>query len=161
MADYRAVARAAARRYGLNPTLFERQIQAESGFQTGRTSSKGAQGIAQFMPETAASLGIDPNNPVQALNGAARLLAGYVKKYGSYESALRAYVAGPARIEQSRGYADANAYVKRVLGGSSSSGSTPSVSLGGTTSEDTTTTTTSTPQPVTTTTTRPAITPPA
>ena len=63
VANYRRVARRAARRYGLDPNIFERQIQQESGFQTDRTSPAGAQGIAQIMPATARGWGVDPNKP--------------------------------------------------------------------------------------------------
>lgn len=118
MADLRATARAAAKRHGIDPDLFERQINAESGFQTNVCSGKGACGVAQFMPQTAAGLGINPSDPVQSLNGAAKLMAGYVKKYGSYENALRAYNAGPGAIKASHGYAETNAYVEKIMRGS-------------------------------------------
>jgi hypothetical protein len=117
MPNYRAMARRAARRHGLDPGIFERQIQQESGFQTGRSSSKGAQGIAQIMPDTARGWGVDPNNPKQALDAAAKHMAGYVRKYGGYGNALRAYNAGPGAIEASKGYKETNAYVARILGG--------------------------------------------
>jgi soluble lytic murein transglycosylase-like protein len=85
-------ARKAARRHGLNPDIFERQINQESGFAPDvisgrRKSSAGAQGIAQFMPATARGMGVNPLNPTQALDGAARLMSSYVKKYGNYRDA--------------------------------------------------------------------------
>lgn len=121
--DYRKQARLAAQRYGLDPHIFERQIGVESiGYRpdviSGRTASPaGAQGIAQFMPDTARGLGVDPLRPVKALNAAAKLMASYVKKYGSYENALRAYNAGPGAIQSSRGYAETNRYVQEILNG--------------------------------------------
>ena len=75
----------------MDPSIFERQIAAESGFDPGAHSPAGAQGIAQFMPATARGLGINPLNPKQALHGAAKLMAGYVHQFGSYEKALQAY----------------------------------------------------------------------
>lgn len=116
--NYRRAARQAARRYGLDPGVFTRQIQQESGFNPNAVSPKGATGIAQIIPDTARAWGIDPNNPSQALDAAARNMAEYVRKYGGYENALRAYNAGPARIQASHGYAETNAYVKNILGGS-------------------------------------------
>jgi hypothetical protein len=120
MANYREEARKAARRHGLNPDIFERQINQESGFSqdviTGRRrSSAGAQGIAQFMPATARGLGINPLNPTQALDGAARLMSSYIKKYGNYKDALVAYNAGPGGVGHPP--AESRNYVKSILGG--------------------------------------------
>ena len=78
----------------LFPMIFVKQIKQESGFQANVTSSAGAIGISQFEPSTAASLGINPYDPVQALRGAALLMASYVHKYHSYALALAAYNAG-------------------------------------------------------------------
>lgn len=113
----RRAARAAAKRHGLDPDIFERQIGAESGFSTKARSGAGAQGIAQIMPGTARAWGVNPNDPKAALDAAAKHMAGYVRKYGSYEAALRAYNAGEGAIEASKGYKETNAYVKKILGG--------------------------------------------
>ncbi len=122
MANYRQEARRAAARYGLDPDIYERQIGRESvnfspAVISGRQRSPaGAMGIAQFMPETARSLGVNPLNPIEALDAAAKLMADYVKKYGGYEPALRAYNAGPGAIERSRGFKETNDYVAAILG---------------------------------------------
>jgi len=116
------MARRAARRAGIDPALFERQIERESGFNPSARSPAGATGIAQFMPGTAAGLGINPNDPRQALNAAARLMARYIRQYGGWEQALRAYNAGPGNIERSRGFRETNEYVRAILGGGGSSG---------------------------------------
>ncbi len=93
--DYPTVARNEAQAAGIPPVLFVRQIQQESGFNPNAVSSAGAIGIAQFMPQTAASLGVNPWNPYAALRAAARLMASYVKWYGGdYAKALAAYNAG-------------------------------------------------------------------
>lgn len=121
--DYRKVARNKALKYGLDPVLFPRQIGVESinyspAVISGRQASPaGAQGIAQFMPATARGLGINPLHPVEALDAAAKLMAGYVKKYGSYEKALRAYNAGPGNLQASYGFAETNNYVRKILQG--------------------------------------------
>lgn len=117
MTDYRAMARAAARRHGVDPGVFARQIGQESGFRPGARSPAGALGIAQIMPETAAGWHVDPMNPAQALDAAAKNMARYVHQYGSYENALRAYNAGPGAIQASKGYAETNNYVRTILGG--------------------------------------------
>jgi hypothetical protein len=98
MPNYRRIARQDARKYGLDPGVFERQIQQESGFQTGRTSGAGARGIAQIMPATARGWGVNPDDPRAALDAAAQHMAAYVKQYGSIEDALVAYNAGPGRV---------------------------------------------------------------
>ena len=96
--SYVAVARQAALNVGISPDIFVRQINQESGFKTWVVSPAGAIGIAQFMPGTAATLGINPYNPVQSLRGAASLMASYVRQYGSYAAALAAYNAGPGSV---------------------------------------------------------------
>lgn len=117
MANYREVAKQKARKYGLDPNIFVRQIQQESGFQPRISSPAGAQGIAQIMPGTAKAWGVNPNDPVAALDAAARNMASYVKKYGGYENALRAYNAGAGAIQKSKQYGETNHYVKVILQG--------------------------------------------
>jgi soluble lytic murein transglycosylase-like protein len=93
--DYHALARQDATDAGIDTDLFERQIQQESGFNPRALSPAGAEGIAQFMPATAAGLGIDPWNPDQSLQAAAQLMAAYVTRYGDYSKALSSYNCGP------------------------------------------------------------------
>jgi hypothetical protein len=72
----------------------------ESGFQPDVVSRAGAQGIAQFMPETAATVGLDnPFDPLQAIAASARLLRNLVKQFGNLGLAAAAYNAGPRRIQ--------------------------------------------------------------
>ncbi len=97
---YIAIARLDAINAGIPPGLFVRQIDRESGFDPHAMSPSGAEGIAQFMPKTAASLGIDPWNPVEALKGAAQLMAHYTKMFaGTYAKALATYNAGPGAVQ--------------------------------------------------------------
>lgn len=105
---YVAIARADAAASGISPDLFVRQIQIESGFNPNARSSQGAEGIAQFEPGTAASLGIDPWNPTQALQAAATLMASYNSQYGGdYAKALAAYNDGPGDASKGTGVAGA------------------------------------------------------
>src|SRR5215831_13304043 len=71
--DLQAYARQAARNAGIDPDIFVSQIQAESGFNPTARSGAGALGIAQFMPGTAAGLGVDPSDPYASLDAAARM----------------------------------------------------------------------------------------
>ena len=118
-ADLRATVGAAAAANGLPPALLAALLRAESGFHPRAVSPAGAQGIAQFMPATAAGVGLrDPFDPAQAIPAAARLLAGHVRAFGSVPLALAAYNAGPRAVERYRGippYAETQAYVARIL----------------------------------------------
>jgi hypothetical protein len=85
---------------GIRPVVFVNMIREESNFDPHAVSKAGAEGIAQFMPQTAKGLGIDPWNPEQALQGAAHLIARYLLRYhGDYAKALAAYNAGPGRVD--------------------------------------------------------------
>lgn len=117
LANYRAMARAAARKYHIPANLFERQIGAESGFNPTARSPAGAQGIAQIMPATARGWGVNPLNPGQALDAAAKNMSRYTQQFGGYENALRAYNAGPGNVQASRGFGETNAYVKKIMQG--------------------------------------------
>jgi soluble lytic murein transglycosylase-like protein len=97
--SYRNIAIRAAKHAGINPRYFVNQIRQESGFNPSAVSPAGAEGIAQFMPATAANMGVDPWNPTSALYGAARMMAGLSAEFGgNYAKALAAYNAGPGTV---------------------------------------------------------------
>ena len=107
--DYVSMARQAAIDAGISPDAFQRQIQQESGFNPNAGSPAGAQGIAQFMPATAASMGVNPYDPSSALPGAARLMAGLAAQFGGdYAKALAAYNAGPGAVQSAVAAGGAN-----------------------------------------------------
>lgn len=86
---------------GIPAEYFLRQINLESGFNPSAVSPAGAVGIAQFLPSTAAGLGINPWDPIQALRGAARLMASYRHLYsGDYAMALAAYNGGSGEVQR-------------------------------------------------------------
>lgn len=117
MPDYRKAARRAALAHGLDPNIFERQINQESGFDPSARSGAGAIGIAQIMPGTAKGWGVDPTDPIASLDAAAKNMGDYVRKYGSYRNALVAYNAGPGRVGGALP-AETQNYIKTILGGS-------------------------------------------
>lgn len=83
------------------------------------TSPKGAQGWGQLMPDTARSLGIDPTDPIQNIEGSARYLRQQFDKFGSWRLALAAYNAGPGAVSQYHGippYEETENYVRTILG---------------------------------------------
>jgi hypothetical protein len=80
--------------------FFIRLLFQESGFKPDVVSRAGAQGIAQFMPETAATVGLNnPFDPIQAIAASARLLSDLVHRFGNLGLAAAAYNAGPRRIQ--------------------------------------------------------------
>jgi hypothetical protein len=79
--------------------FFTRLIWQESTFRPGVTSRAGAQGIAQFMPQTARERGLaDPFDPEQAIPKAAELLAELRQRFGNLGLAAAAYNGGPNRV---------------------------------------------------------------
>jgi len=98
--DYRAMARQDAIDNGIDPDLFERQINQESGFNPKAISPMGAEGIAQIMPSTAKSWNVDPWNPVASLSVAADHMHWYYQHYGNdYSKALSCYNAGTDALD--------------------------------------------------------------
>jgi soluble lytic murein transglycosylase-like protein len=79
--------------------FFSNLIWQESRFDVRSVSHAGAQGIAQFMPATAARSGVeDPFDPFQALPASARLLRQLRDQFGNLGLAAAAYNAGPGRV---------------------------------------------------------------
>jgi cell wall-associated NlpC family hydrolase len=117
-AAYAGTIQQAATSNGIPSSLLAALLYHESRFEPGAVSSAGAEGIAQFMPATAAGMGIDPTNPTQSIEGAAQLLGSYTRQFGSYSDALAAYDAGSSAVERYGGvppYAETQAYVPAVL----------------------------------------------
>ncbi|RBY74345.1 lytic transglycosylase [Geodermatophilus sp. TF02-6] len=109
-------ARAGAR-HGVDPALLAAVAQQESGFDAQAVSPAGAQGLMQFVPATAASLGVDPLDPASAVDGAARYLRQLTDRFGSTDLALAAYNAGPGTVRRSGGvppYPETQDYVRAV-----------------------------------------------
>ncbi len=117
-AAYVSTIEQAASANGIPSSLLAGLIQQESGFNPNAVSSAGAEGIAQFMPATAAGLGVEPYDPTSAISGAAQMLGSYTRQFGSYADALAAYNAGSSAVERYGGippYAETQAYVPAVL----------------------------------------------
>lgn len=126
--DYRQAAIDAARKYGIDPDMFVRLIQQESSFRPNVVSPKGAIGLGQLMPATAQELGVDPRDPLQNLEGAAKYFSQQLKRFGSPELALAAYNAGPtrvARLGRVPNIAETQNYVKTILGEGQTTMATP------------------------------------
>lgn len=116
-APYRPLFQQAQARYGVSAILLEAVARAESGFRPDAVSGSGALGLMQLMPTTALALGVDPLDPVQAVDGSARLLAQHLRTYGSVELALAAYNAGPGAVDRYNGvppFAETQKYVQKI-----------------------------------------------
>ncbi|HET9591483.1 MAG TPA: transglycosylase SLT domain-containing protein [Solirubrobacterales bacterium] len=117
--QYREPILRSAARWGVPPALMAGQLMAESGFDPNAGSPAGAQGIAQFMPGTAASYGLtNPYDPVAAIDAEAHLMHDLLAQFGSPELALAGYNAGPAPVEACHcipPYPETQAYVTRIL----------------------------------------------
>jgi hypothetical protein len=110
----------AAQRWSVSAQLLAAQLYAESGFNPFARSPAGAEGIAQFMPGTAAAVGLaDPFDPDSAINAQARLMRDLLGRFGAVPLALAAYNAGPAAVSACGcvpPIPETTAYVARILG---------------------------------------------
>ncbi len=117
-APYQQMFDAATAKNHLPAGLLAAVAKAESNFNPRAVSHAGARGLMQIMPGTAKGLGVDPMNPAQAIDGAARLLGQHLKTYnGSVELALAAYNAGPGNVKKYGGippFTETQNYVRKV-----------------------------------------------
>jgi soluble lytic murein transglycosylase-like protein len=118
----REIVQEAARRYGLPLSLVEGVARAESGFRVDAVSPKGAIGLMQLMPGTAAQLNADPRDPHENADAGVRYLRDLLIKYMDHdyqvELALAAYNAGPGAVDKYKGippYRETQDYVRRVI----------------------------------------------
>jgi hypothetical protein len=114
---YAGLFQAAAAKYGVPATLLAAVAKVESNYNPNAVSKAGARGMMQIMPSTAAGLGINPLDPAQAIDGAARILAGNLKSFDSVPLAVAAYNAGGGAVRKYNGippYKETQAYVPKV-----------------------------------------------
>jgi len=108
----------AARTHGLDVALLRAVAWTESRGRNDAVSPKGALGIMQLMPGTAAELGVNPRDPGSNIAGGAAYLARQIQRFGSVPLGLAAYNAGPHAVRRWRGippYAETKGYVASVL----------------------------------------------
>lgn len=108
----------ASSRYGVDASLLAAVASQESNFNSQAVSPAGAQGLMQFMPATAAGMGVNPLDPSSAIDGAARYLSSLTTQFGSTELALAAYNAGPGTVRRYGGippYPETQNYVRAVM----------------------------------------------
>jgi soluble lytic murein transglycosylase-like protein len=118
--DIKSVVASASDKHLVDADLIDSVIRAESGFNPRAVSPKGARGLMQLMPGTAANLGVQDSFDAQAnVDGGTRYLRELLARYNNdLARALAAYNAGPHRVEQYHGvppYRETRAYVSSVI----------------------------------------------
>jgi soluble lytic murein transglycosylase-like protein len=109
-----------ALRFMIDPDFVASVVKAESGTNPAAVSPKGARGLMQLMPRTAATLGVtDALDAAQNLEGGTRYLRQLLDQYnGNVAAALSAYNAGPGAVKRYGGvppYAETRAYIARIV----------------------------------------------
>jgi soluble lytic murein transglycosylase-like protein len=110
---------AAAARHSVSAALLRAVAWRESHFQQGAVSPKGARGVMQLMPATAAGLHVNADVLSSNVDGGAAYLTQLLERYdGDLRRALAAYNAGPLAVDRYRGvppYPETRAYVAAIL----------------------------------------------
>jgi soluble lytic murein transglycosylase-like protein len=119
-ADLDQMVREASSRYRLDPDFVSSVIKAESNFKIHAVSRKGAQGLMQLMPATAAQLGVaDPFDPKANVDAGTAYLSYLLDLYhDDAVKALAAYNAGSHRVDQYHGvppYMETREYVAKIV----------------------------------------------
>jgi hypothetical protein len=122
--------------YEVRAELIRAVIQVESGFDPKARSPKGAMGLMQLMPATAAELGVrNPFNPTENIRGGVAYLRSLLDRYQDETLALAAYNAGPTAVEKYGNnvppYRETEQYVDRVRNATTGDPVATVVSAGG------------------------------
>jgi len=112
----------AALRHGLPPQFVHQVAKAESAYRQNAISPKGAIGIMQLMPQTAAALNVDPYDAEQNVEAGTKILRDLLLQYKDHpdqvKRALAAYNAGPGAVQKYKGvppYRETQLYVHRII----------------------------------------------
>jgi hypothetical protein len=117
---YQSIAEEKAKQHNVDPDLVKAVIKAESNWNPGAVSPKGARGLMQLMPSTASDLGVANSfDPVENIDGGTRYLRYLLEKFdGNLNLALAAYNAGPGRVERTNSVPaipETIGYVRKVM----------------------------------------------
>lgn len=106
-----------AKQWGVDPFLITCQLNQESGFSPDAGSPAGACGIAQFMPSTAAGLGVDVWDVESSIDGQCHYMSNLMSQFGDYSLALAGYNAGEGAVQEYGGippYSETQNYVSSI-----------------------------------------------
>jgi len=106
---------AAAAKYGVPPSLALAVAQKESSLNQSAVSPVGAIGVMQLMPATAASLGVNPYDQTQNIDGGVRYLSQMYQQFGDWGTALEAYNAGPGKVTSGTVPSSSVSYASDIL----------------------------------------------
>ena len=127
---FRREAARQAERFGIDPELYVRLIERESGFDPNAKGAAGEIGLAQIMPDTALKPGygtdpiLDRSDPIENLRFGAQHLANLIQHYdGDVTLALQAYNGGGGNVARGTVSDDARQYASELLGGKDVKGS--------------------------------------
>ncbi len=117
--EYRPEIARAAMAHGVDEALVRAVIHAESAYRANARSNKGAQGLMQLIPATAARFGVtDAYDPAQNIAGGVQYLAWLLNRFnGDIRLATAGYNAGEGAVDRHGGvppYAETQVYVERV-----------------------------------------------
>lgn len=104
--------------HGLDPALLQAVAWQESRGRMSAVSVKGALGVMQLMPTTAAELGVDPRDLASNIRGGAMYLRRQLDRFGSVPLALAAYNAGPGAVQRYGGippFRETRDYVSKIM----------------------------------------------
>lgn len=120
--DPHALIRAASRKHRVSAAFITSIVAAESNFDPGAISPKGAIGLMQLTPATAQLFGADPAVPEQNVDAGTHYLRFLIDRYHKYRNwltrVIAAYNAGPGVVDRYHGvppYRETKTYVARVL----------------------------------------------
>jgi soluble lytic murein transglycosylase-like protein len=110
-------------RTNLDPNLIMALVTVESSWRQTAVSNRGARGLGQLMPTTAAKLGVNAGDPAENLRGASAYLRTLIDRFAgrgvnAMRDAIGAYNAGPRAVERYHGippYHETQRYVVKVL----------------------------------------------